>query len=238
VLSVLSTGDELVDPPAPLRPGEVRDTNRLTVSALARAAGAEIATAGRVADDPEAIHAALGPVLCSDVVVICGGVSVGEHDHVRPALEELGAEERFWGVALRPGRPTWFGVRRHADEPPGDDGEPERTLIFGLPGNPVSAVATFLLLVRPALRALSGASPDSERVTATLDDDYEKGPGRTHAVRVSLRAGGDGWHASMTRPDQASHILTSMLGANGLAIVPAESEGVSAGDPVEIELIP
>jgi molybdopterin molybdotransferase len=225
-VSVLSTGDELVDPPAPLGPGEIHDSNRLTVSALARGAGAEVATSARAADDPEAVRRALTPALESDAVVICGGVSVGEHDHVRRVLEEVGAEQRFWGVALRPGRPTWFGVSSRG------------SLVFGLPGNPVSAVVTFLLLVRPALRVLSGAAHESERVTAVLDDDYAKQPGRTHAVRVFLRAASDGWHASLTRPEQASHILTSMLGANGLAMVPSGSEGVSAGDVVEVELIP
>ncbi len=109
------------------------------------------------------------------MAVICGGVSVGEHDHVKGALAELGVEQVFWGVALRPGKPTWFGSR----------GE---TLVFGLPGNPVSAMVTFLLLVRPALAVLSGAHPERTRTTAILDRDYEKQPGRAHAVRCSLES--------------------------------------------------
>jgi molybdopterin molybdotransferase len=101
----------------------------------------------------------------------------------------------------------------------------------------VSAVVTFQLFVRPALRALVGLDPLSARTTAVLDQAYDKGRGRTHAVRVTLRLAADGWHATPTRPEQASHILTSMLGAGALAFVPAESEGVAAGESVEVELI-
>jgi molybdopterin molybdotransferase len=149
---------------------------------------------------------------------------------VRPVLEELGAEQLFWGVALRPGRPTWFGLSRGG--PSGAGG-----LVFGLPGNPVSAVVTFLLFVRPAVRALVGLDPFSADTTAVFDQAYKKRRGRAHAVRVTLRLAPDGWHAVPTRPEQASHILTSMVGADALAIVPAESEGVAAGDSVEVELI-
>jgi molybdopterin molybdotransferase len=155
--------------------------------------------------------------------VICGGVSVGEHDHVKQALEDLGVERSFWGVALKPGRPTWFGTR-------GD------TLVFGLPGNPVSAMVTFLLLVRPALVALSGGDPERHRTTAMLAGDYEKRPGRAHAVRCSLELREDGWLARPTG-EQGSHILTSMLGADCLAMIPTEVASLRAGDPVQVELI-
>jgi molybdopterin molybdotransferase len=151
-------------------------------------------------------------------------VSVGEHDHVRPALEALGVEQRFWGVALRPGKPTWFGARGH-------------TLAFGLPGNPVSAVVTFLLFVRPALLALQGADPERARAAAVLDADYAKPPGRAHAARCRLSLGDDGWHAQ-PMPHQGSHVLTSLIGADCLALIPTESEGVAAGERVTIELLP
>ena len=166
----------------------------------------------------------------ADVAVVCGGVSVGEHDAVRPALAALGAEEVFWGVALRPGRPTWFGV--HADGP-GAGG----ALAFGLPGNPVSAVVTFILLARPAIRALLGAPADDPlRATAILDEAYEKPPGRAHAVRCRLELRDDGWHARPTG-EQGSHVLTSMVGADALAIVPTASGSVPAGERVAIELL-
>jgi molybdopterin molybdotransferase len=124
-------------------------------------------------------------------------------------------------VALKPGRPTWFGTL-------------EGTPIFGLPGNPVSAMVTFTLLAGPALRALQGAEIAERRRSAVLDCDYEKPAGRTHAVRCRLRAQEDGWHAEPTGA-QGSHILTSMLGADALAIVPTNVTAVRAGERVAIE---
>jgi molybdopterin molybdotransferase len=221
-LSLLVSGDELIGLGGPPREGGVRDSNSLTLSALARRAGAEVVRVDTVGDDPEATREALTAALPGvDLAVICGGVSVGVHDHIRPALSRLGAEEHFWGVALKPGRPTWFGTL----------GE---TLIFGLPGNPVSAMATFLLLVAPALRRMLGLSPEIGRLSAVMDQDYLKPAGRAHAVRCSLSAREDGWHARPTGP-QGSHILTSMLGADGLVLIPTDSQGVRAGERVEVE---
>jgi molybdopterin molybdotransferase len=220
---ILTSGDELVEPGEPMRPGGVRNSNAHSIPALAGRAGAEVAAVDSIADDPDVTRAAIAPTLDSDVAVICGGVSVGEHDHVKQALEDLGVERSFWGVALKPGRPTWFGTR-------GD------TLVFGLPGNPVSAMVTFLLLVRPALVALSGGDPERHRTTAMLAGDYEKRPGRAHAVRCSLELREDGWLARPTG-EQGSHILTSMLGADCLAMIPTEVASLRAGDPVQVELI-
>jgi molybdopterin molybdotransferase len=166
-------------------------------------------------------------------VVISGGVSVGPHDHVRPTLAALGAEEVFWGVALRPGKPTWFGTAM----PPVASTDSRESLVFGLPGNPVSAMITFLLFVRPAMRAMLGAAAtQADRATAVLDSDYPKEPGRAHLVRCRLELRDDGWHATATK-DQGSHVLTSMLGADALAIIPTASGTVRAGERVEIELL-
>jgi molybdopterin molybdotransferase len=170
--------------------------------------------------------AAIERSLDAEVAVITGGVSVGEHDRIRAALAELGVEQVFWGVALRPGKPTWFGARKGG------------TIVFGLPGNPVSAMVTFHLFARPAIRARLGAFPHAERATAVLDEEYEKSsPGRAHAVRCRLRLGEDGWHIRPTK-EQGSHVLTSMVGADVLAIVPADSGTVPAGERLEIELLP
>jgi molybdopterin molybdotransferase len=220
---VLTSGDELIGPDEQMRPGAVRNSNAFSISALAELAGAEVAGVDSVPDDPDSTRAAIGAALDADVVVICGGVSVGEHDHVKPALAELGVEEAFWGIALKPGRPTWFGTR---------DG----TLVFGLPGNPVSAMVTFLLLVRSALAVLSGSDPERHRTSARLAEDYEKRPGRAHAVRCGLELREDGWHARPTGA-QGSHILTSMLGADCLAMIPTEAGSLRAGDQVQVELI-
>ena len=221
-LSLLVSGDELLAPGQPSRPGAIRDSNSLTIAALARGAGAEVARSATVPDDAEATRAALATAVEDvDVAVVCGGVSVGVHDHVRPSLEALGAQAVFWGLALKPGRPAWFGTL-------------DSTLVFGLPGNPVSAMVTFVLLVRPALRALLGMPTHEPRLTAVMEHDYEKPAGRAHAVRCRVSAREDGWHAEPTGA-QGSHILTSMLGADALAIVPSDTVLVRAGERVEIE---
>jgi molybdopterin molybdotransferase len=224
-VSILTTGDELVAPGRELPRGAIYNSNAYSIPALAHEAGAVLGLTTTVRDEVRATADGLTRALgTSDVVVICGGVSVGEHDHVRPTLAQLGAVERFWGVALKPGKPTWFGTR-------------ERTLVFGLPGNPVSAMVTFTLFVAPALRALAGGSPDAARTTALLTRDVPKRPGRMHAVRCRLRASERGWLAEPTG-DQGSHVLTSMLDADALAILPSESARASAGERVAIELLP
>jgi molybdopterin molybdotransferase len=224
-VAVVLGGDELIGPGDPLWPGAVRDSNAYTVPALAAEAGAELFSIEHVGDDPLETEDAIRRALEADVCVICGGVSVGEHDHVRAALDRLGAREAFWGVALRPGKPTWFGVV--------EDGR----LAFGLPGNPVSAMVTFILFVRPALLAVQGRDPAALRVRVELTEPYEKRPGRAHAVRCRLAPGPGAWLATPTG-SQGSHVLTSMLGAGALAIVPSESSGVAAGERVEAELLP
>ena len=224
-LAVLTTGDELLEPGDPAQPGGVRNSNAYTIPALARSAGAELVATATVGDDPDQTRAAIARSLDSELAVICGGVSVGGHDHVKGALASLGVEQVFWRVALKPGKPTWFGVA------------PQGALVFGLPGNPVSAMVTFLLFVRPAIMGMSGAASREERVHATLDQDLPRAPGRAHAVRCRVEARDDGWHARPTG-DQDSHVLTSMLGAEALAIVPADADPPAAGDTVELMLLP
>jgi molybdopterin molybdotransferase len=235
---VLTTGDELQPPGEPLRPGAIRNSNAHSVPPLAELAGAKLVAVKMVPDDPEATRGALARALEADVAVVCGGVSVGEHDHVRPALAELGAEEIFWGVALRPGKPTWFGTGPQRTRPERTrSGASGRTLVFGLPGNPVSAMVTFQLFVRPAIRAMLGASEVVQAATAVLDEDYPKQPGRAHLVRCRLELRDDGWHARPTGA-QGSHVLTSMLGADALAVIPTAAETVRAGERVAIEMLP
>src|SRR5262249_8203070 len=144
-VSVLCTGDELRSPGEPLGPGEIHNSNAPMLSGLAVNAGALTAPAERLKDDHTATVAGISAALAgSDVLIISGGVSVGPHDHVQPVLAELGVREVFWSVSLQPGKPTWFGTT--------DDDR----LVFGLPGNPVSAVVTFSLFVAPSLAALQG----------------------------------------------------------------------------------
>jgi len=222
-VAIVVTGDELVDPGAPLPDGAIRNTNGYALPAQVTSAGAEVASVRTVGDDYEQTVAALREALRADVAVTTGGVSVGAHDHVKPALAEVGASQVFWGVALRPGHPTWFGTA-------------DQTLVFGLPGNPVSAMVTFHLFVRPALDRMLGAAPRERRVRAVMDVDYPKRPGRAHVVRCTLEARGDGWHVRPTKA-QGSHVLTSMLGAEALAHVEMERGDVAAGETVEVEIL-
>jgi len=223
-VAVLVTGDELVGPGVPLGPGQIRDSNTTALAAQAERAGAEVISREVVRDNLEATSAALAAALDrADVVCVSGGVSVGPHDHVKPALLSLGVEENFWGVALKPGKPTWFGTR-------GD------TLVFGLPGNPVSAMVTFHLFVRPALRALAGGDPGDARTTGVLDGAVERNPVRDQVLRCRLTAQEDGWHVQPTKA-QESHVLTSMVGAGAYALVVAGEGEVPAGERVPIELV-
>lgn len=223
-VAVLATGDELAPVGEPPGPGRIWSSNPLTLGGQVVRAGGEVVLSETVPDSAEATRAALARALeAADAVCVSGGVSVGEHDHVRGAFASLGAQERFWGVALRPGKPTWFGMVA---------GVPA----FGLPGNPVSATVTFHLFARPALRALQGADPGALRATALLAEPVKLNPRRAQAVRVSLQAREDGWHASPTGP-QGSHILTSMLGADALALIPPGDGEAATGKRVEIELL-
>jgi len=224
LVSVIATGDELLEPGAEPRPGSIYNSNGHAVPALAIAAGALTSAPAAVGDDPDATRAAIGAALAqSDVLVLCGGVSVGEHDHVRRTLAQLGAEQRFWGIALKPGKPTWFGTC-------------QQQLVFGLPGNPVSAMVTFVLLVAPALRAMMGASRLRHEGRGTLAAEYSKPAGRAHAVRCRLEAGATGLRATPAG-HQGSHVLSAMLEADALAIIPSATERVSAGEEVELELL-
>lgn len=176
---------------------------------------------GRIADDPQATRDAVAAALAeADVLLLSGGVSVGAHDHVKDALASCGVREHFWRLALRPGKPTWFGAT--------DD---DRTLVFGLPGNPVSAAVTFLLLARPALRLLQGLEADpASPAPARLAVAIAREPHRAHAVRVHVRDG----EATPTGPSQGSHVLSSLLDADGLVIVPAGPGELPAGAEVEV----
>jgi molybdopterin molybdotransferase len=220
-VAILSTGDELRPPGSPLGPGEIHNSNAVMLAALAAQEGAEIVTATAVGDTREATKTALSTALGeADVVVLSGGVSVGPHDHVKPALEALGVTERFWRVDLQPGKPTWFGTR---------DAQP----VFGLPGNPVSSFVTFALFARPALRALQGANPLPPREQATLTEDVLR-RGRTQAVRVRLNAS-DGTLRATPTGAQGSHVTASLAAADALAFVATGDGLAEAGAQVPVE---
>ncbi|MEA2391610.1 MAG: molybdopterin molybdotransferase [Solirubrobacteraceae bacterium] len=220
-VAVLCTGDELRAPGAALGLGEIHNSNAVGLAAAARRAGGEVVLAGGVGDTLQATTEALADALeRADVVVVSGGVSVGAHDHVKPALASLGVAERFWGVALKPGKPTWFGLR--GEQP-----------VFGLPGNPVSAMVTFRLFVTPALRALQGAEPEPQPLSAALAVAVSR-ERREQAVRVLLSSEApSGLRATPTGP-QGSHLLSSLAGADGLALIPAGTGELAAGEAVRV----
>jgi molybdopterin molybdotransferase len=217
----LSTGTELVAPgERELSPGEIYDSNSFAIVAQAREAGAEARRISAASDEPEALREAVKEALESaDVVVTSGGVSVGEKDLVKGTMTDLGVEQVFWGVKFKPGKPLFFGVRDDAS-------------VFGLPGNPVSAMVCFDLFVRPALMRMMGREDKKRpRIRVYFDEDMHNRFGRLHAMRVSLEKTEKGWRAESVGA-QGSGLVSSLTKADALALIGPESE-VRAGEYVE-----
>jgi molybdopterin molybdotransferase len=238
VVGVFSTGDELVEAGRPLGPGQIRDSNRLTLLALLRASGLEGRDLGLVADDEEAIGAALTQAAegC-DAVVTSGGVSMGDYDYVKVVLDRLG-DMRWMQVAVRPAKPLAFGT---LPARPGAVGAPGRVPVFGLPGNPVSSLVSFELFARPALRRMAG-HPDGDldrpRVSAVAPEGLARRPdGKTHLTRVVCRwdATADGYVVG-SAGSQGSHQLHATARANALAVLP-DGPAVEPGGRVEVWLL-
>ncbi|MYA25548.1 MAG: molybdopterin molybdotransferase MoeA [Acidimicrobiales bacterium] len=223
-VGVLSTGDELVDDGSPLRPGQIRDSNRRTLLALAHRADVVPIDLGLSPDDPDAIETAIttGVQTC-DAIVTSGGVSMGDFDYVKAVLDRIG-DMRWMQVAIKPAKPLAFGTV--GDVP-----------VFGLPGNPVSSMVSFELFARPGLRSMMG-HPDPVRspVTATAAEDLpRRSDGKTHFMRV-LATPSDGGVEVRSAGGQGSHMLWAMAKANALAVVP-DGDGVRAGGPVDVLLL-
>jgi molybdopterin molybdotransferase len=223
--AVLATGTELRRPGEPLGPGEVYEANGLMLAAALASAGALVERLPAVADDEQAHRAALERGLEADVLVTSGGVSVGPHDLVRQIEVEFGVEEVFWGVAVKPGKPLSFGIRG-------------RTLVFGLPGNPVSSLVGFELFVRPALLALQGAGkpgPVFER--GRLDEPVRRNAQRDELLRAVASPDGDGARLQALH-GQESHMIARAAAANALVYVPAGEGELAAGTTVEFLRLP
>ncbi len=219
-VAILSTGNELADLGAEPGPGQIPNTNTYSLMAQVLEAGGEPMSLGVVPDRLEAIVERVRWGRAADVLVSSAGVSVGELDLVREALTQCGAELHLWKVAMRPGKPMTFGSI---------EGRP----VFGLPGNPVSAMVTFELFVRPALRRMQGCvAVDRPRIVVPALEPIANAGGRRGYLRVTLARDGGGYGARLTG-DQGSGILRSMVLADGLAVVPPDTT-VPAGGRVEV----
>jgi molybdopterin molybdotransferase len=215
---IIGTGDELRAPGTPGPATSVPESNGLGVAILAESVGAEAVLAARVSDEPLALRDRLSAALeDADVLVTIGGVSIGRYDLVRPALEELGAQIGFWKIRIKPGKPLVYGTRG-------------ATRILGLPGNPVSALLTFSLFGLPLLRALQGQRETKPRFeSARLLGELRQRPGRTGFYRAR-------WSPAGVTPldNQASGNVASLAHADALIRVPAESNGCSPGEEVQV----
>lgn len=220
---VVSTGSELVEPGEPLSPGRIADSNSPALTAAAIEAGAIAYRVGIVPDDPRRLARTLEDQLVrADVLVTSGGVSVGAYDVVKEVLSRLGTVD-FVEVAMQPGKPQAFGTL-------GRDGTP----VFGLPGNPVSALVSFEAFVRPALRKMLGATPiERPRVRAVALAELTSPPGRRSYLRVLLEVR-DGAYVVSPVSGAGSHLLAGMTRANALAVVPEDVESVPVGAAVEV----
>ena len=219
--AVLATGTELRRPGEPLGPGEVYEANGLIIEAQLRSAGASVERLAAVADDDDAHREALARGLEHDLLVTSGGVSVGPHDLVRRIEAELGVEEVFWRVAVKPGKPVSFGVRG-------------RTLVFGLPGNPVSSLVAFELFVRPAVLALQGVVDPLPRFEpGRLAAAIRRNAARDELARARLSAGEDGAAVELEPlVGQESHMIARSAAADALVLVPRGEGELEAGAPV------
>ena len=220
-VAILSTGDELVPPGSACRFGQAVDSNAIGLGTAIADAGGEAVALGIVGDTPGELREALRSAADCDLIVSSGGVSVGEHDHVRDVVDEMGSID-LWRVAMRPGKPVAFG--RVGDTP-----------FLGLPGNPVSSLVTFELFARPAILALQGAAyPHRSRFAARLVEDITTPPHLETYIRASLDPGPDAIPTVRSTESQDSSALVSLARADCLLVIPAESTSVKAGSIVQV----
>ncbi len=237
-VAFFSTGDELRSIGEPLDAGCVYDSNRYTLWGMLQRLGVDLVDMGVVRDDPAALREAFTQAAaCADAVITSGGVSVGEADHTKQVMRELG-EVLFWKIAMRPGRPMAIGrigVRPDTDGRLHPVGQVRPAMLFGLPGNPVAVMVTFYAFVRDALLAMGGATVQPlPLLRAVSTEALRKKPGRTEYQRGIVSQGDDGrWQVQITGA-QGSGILRSMSQANGMVVLHHGQGNVAAGDLVDV----
>ncbi|MEO8331069.1 MAG: gephyrin-like molybdotransferase Glp [Gallionella sp.] len=223
-VAILSTGNELEDMDEPVDPNKIPNSNSYALMAQVQALGIEPDLLGIARDDPAELAEYLQRGLRFDVLLVSGGTSVGVHDYVRPTIEGLGVQMKFWRVAMKPGHPMAFGIS-------------PSTFVFGLPGNPVSSMVCVEEFVAPALRRMMGHARLHRRtIAARLTHNIKHQPGRTEFVRVTL-ANEQGGYAATSTGAQGSGMLLSMARADGLLVVPSACTGLAAGDQVTVQLL-
>ena len=231
-----ATGDELIEPGEPHRPGFVYNSNTFSVAASVARYGGIPRIVGIARDTVESLNEALSDALASaDMIITSAGVSKGDYDVVKDVLGQRG-EIALWSVRMRPAKPLAFGVLFAGDGGDGSDGQPVPHL--GLPGNPVSAMVAFEQFARPAIRLMLGLPVlDKPTIQAVLDDAVVNHDGRRVYARVVVYVGEDGEYRARSTGSQSSNVLTSMVAANGLAICPEDVAQMDPGEMVTVQML-
>lgn len=220
-VAILATGDEIVMPGDTIAPGQIVSSNALAIAALVKTLGGEPLDLGIARDEATALSQALDGARGADLLVTCGGASVGEHDLVRKVLGDRGLDLGFWKIAMRPGKPLMFGRL---------DGMP----VLGLPGNPVSSLVCALLFLRPLLLAMLGLPPEPRFIRAVAGTDLPANDGREDYLRATLAPGPDGVPVATPFPKQDSGMLSRLAWADGLVLRTPHAPATPAGTVVEV----
>jgi molybdopterin molybdotransferase len=223
-VAILSTGDELIELGAPLEAGRIINSNALSLAAAVMEIGALPIILGIARDNPESHREKIAEGFKADALITSAGVSAGDRDLVRDVLRELGVEQIFWRVDIKPGGPTAFGMR---------EGKP----VFSLPGNPVSTMVTFEELVRPALLKMMGHKRVIKPlIKVVLQNEARKKPGKINFLRVRLTSA-NGRYLAYSSGDQHTGILKTMLLADAIAVLPADRTNFSPGEEVDAHIL-